>query len=425
MIELQIDNLAIGGRGVGRADGKAVFVPYTLPAETVRCRVRREKKNYCEAELVDIITRSPERIEPPCPVFTECGGCQWQHISYDRQLSWKESLFREAISRAVAVDESLFKPIVPSLEPWHYRCRAQLKCRQTENGFVSGFYRSGSHYVVDIESCPLLAPQLNNLFSKIKTLIAGYPLAHRIPQLDLSVDDGGRLQLIVHFLEQDHRTLAELLQPLADELHCAVFVQKGRKDSISQLFAGDELFIEPQDHLQLRFPPGGFTQVNLRQNRNLVADVLDAVPDRSSVIDLYCGIGNFSVPLAEQAAQVAGVEDYAPAIHAARINAARAGCDSARFIADDAVAGLNRLWHDGCDVVVLDPPRTGAYDVVKRLVALQPARIVYVSCDPMTLARDLKVLINNGYQAVQLRPYDMFPQTSHIEGLVVMERMPG
>ena len=245
---------------------------------------------------------------------------------------------------------------------------------------------------------------------------------HRIPQLDISVDQGGRLQLIVHFLEQDHRSLIDLLEPLAAEKNCSVYVQKGRKESIVQFFAGEDLIIEPCDDIELKFPAGGFTQVNLAQNRNLVNDVLDVVPGQANIIDLYCGIGNFSIPLAEKAANVVGVEDYAPAIEAAKDNAAQAGLDNTTFIAEDAVTGLERMWQDDCDVVVLDPPRSGAFAVVKRLVALKPGRIVYVSCDPMTLSRDLKVLLNNGYVATGLRPYDMFPQTGHIEGMVVMDR---
>ena len=421
ILDLKIDNLALGGRGVGRSDGKAVFVPYTVPGDVVRCRVVRDKKSYCEAELVEILTPSTARIAAGCPVFAECGGCQWQHLSYQEQLAWKERLFRETMSRALTVDDSVFAPIVASPQSLGYRCRAQFKCRMTDGGFVAGFYRSGSHYVVDIDACPLLAPDLNRLFAALKPLFSSYSLAHRVPQLDVSVDDAGQLALIVHFLDEDHTSLALLLEPIAREVPCAVYAQKGRKESLVELFAGPPQAIRPFSDMALRFPPGGFVQVNLDQNRRLVADVLAQVPPGSRVLDLYCGIGNFSLPIATVSTSVLGIEGYAPAIEMARENARRLGIDNAEFITDDAAAGLLSVQPGQYDIVLLDPPRSGAYDVARRLVELQPSTILYVSCDPMTLGRDLQKLCNNGYRPVALRAYDMFPQTAHIEGLAILE----
>ena len=191
MIDLVIDNLTFGGRGLGRHEGKAVFVPDVIPGEKVRCRITKDHKRHSEAELIEILEASPERIKPLCPVASECGGCQWQHLPYDLQLQWKSKLFRESISRALAVDDLNFQPIVASPSPWEYRCRARIKCRVTESGFEFGFYRAGTHDVVDIAHCPLLAPVLNRLLSILKPLFADFPLAHRIPQIDLSSGDNG------------------------------------------------------------------------------------------------------------------------------------------------------------------------------------------------------------------------------------------
>jgi 23S rRNA (uracil1939-C5)-methyltransferase len=423
MIDLQIENLVQGGRGVGRTEGKAVFVPYTLPGEQVRCHVTRSKKNYSEAELVAILEPSPQRQEPVCPVFSECGGCQWQHMSYPQQLTWKSQLFRESMLRAMPLSESLFQPIVASPNELNYRCRAQIKCRKTADGFVAGFYRAGSHFVVDIDQCPLLMPDLNRLFATIKPLFSQYAFAHRVPQLDLSVDDDGQLSLTVHSLDKGLSSLRELLSPVAKDLNCSVYVQKNRDVRLVELFAARQKRIRPlrDDSMQLQCPPAGFVQINLDQNRNLVADVLEQVTAGSKVMDLYCGIGNFSLPISRIASSVVGIEGYAPAIESARENCQQLTIENIDFVVADANDGLGKYWGEGFDLVLLDPPRAGAFDVVKQLAVLQPQKIVYVSCDPMTLSRDVKHLLANGYQATLFRAYDMFPQTAHIEGMVVLE----
>lgn len=424
MIDLVIDNLAFGGRGVGRHEGKAVFVPFTIPGERVRCRVLRDHKRHSEAELVEVLEPAPQRTTPACPVFGECGGCQWQHLPYTEQTTWKERIYRDFLTRALTVEASSFEPVVSSPAEWSYRCRAQIKCRRTENGFVAGFYRAGSHYVVDIEQCPLLAPELNQLFARLRSTLSGFRDAHRVPQLDLAVDDDGRTAVVVHYLETDSEPLRRLLQPLARELSCAVYVQSGRKETLVPLFSDDPLSIcpLPDAPMRLHFPPGGFVQVNLEQNRRLVADVV-AVAGSGRVLDLFCGIGNFALPLADKVASVTGIEDYEPAVAAARANADRLGFGNTAFLNDDAADGLQKQRSPGrFDTVILDPPRSGAYRVVKGLLELMPDRIVYVSCDPATLARDLKPLVGNGYRPRLFRPYDMFPQTGHIESLNVLER---
>ena len=174
MIDLQIDNLTFGGRGVGRLDGKAVFVPYTIAGEKVRCRIVNEQKRYSEAELIEILEPSTHRQAPACPVFAECGGCHWQHLPYAQQLQWKEQIFKESLSRSMQLDDDLFQPIVASPSAWNYRCRAQIKCRRSNGKFVAGFYRPGSHYVVDIVSCPLLAPELNLVLPRLKEVFSTF-----------------------------------------------------------------------------------------------------------------------------------------------------------------------------------------------------------------------------------------------------------
>ena len=425
MTELTIDNLTFGGRGVGRVAGKAVFVPYTLPGERVRCRIEREHKRYSEATLVEILAPAANRCTPRCPVFAECGGCHWQHLPYPRQLEWKEQIFRESLQRSINLSPELFLPIVASPTEWNYRCRAQVKCAVKGGRFVAGFYRPASHQVVDIEHCPLLAPQLNQLLPQLKELLGGTPLAQQVSQLDLTVDDQGQTSLMVHFSATADSSLCDFLAPFAAEFNCSIYARHNDTSSPQQLVAGPALSIRPlADHpMSLQFPPGGFIQVNLAQNRQLVADVVAQVKPGTKVLDLYCGIGNFSLPLAEQAAAVVGVEDYLPAITAARENAERLGLTTATFHASRVERRLHDLWHETAfDTVLLDPPRAGAPAVAKLLAGFRPRQIIYVSCDPMTLARDLKPLLDGGYRPTAIRPYDMFPQTYHIEGMVVLQR---
>ncbi|PLX98432.1 MAG: RNA methyltransferase [Desulfuromonas sp.] len=425
MIELTIDNLSFGGRGIGRHAGKAVFVPDVIPGEKVRCRIVKDHKRYSDAELLEVLTPSPDRIDPECPVAAECGGCQWQHLPYARQLQWKESLFLESAVRSLAVESGSVRPIVASPSPWNYRCRAQVKCRTTGEGLIAGFYRPASHYIVDIEECPLLAPELNRFFRALKKQLSVGPPIHHLRQFDLSVDVYGQLSVIIHSPGSDPDRLLEVLKPIVETDGCSIFARLGHKGALVELFPGKQQIIRPLpgSPMELMFPAGGFVQVNLEQNKSLVSAVVAAVAADTRVLDLYCGVGNFSLPLAEKAAFVCGVEDYLPAILAARSNAQLLQSDNLEFRADTAELAIDKLWPQmQFDTVVLDPPRSGAYDVMRKLCRYKPGRVVYVSCDPMTLYRDLKLLLGNGYRIVSMRPYDMFPQTWHIESISVLER---
>jgi len=426
IVELVIDRLTHGGRGVGRYQGKAVFVPGTAAGESVRCRIVHEKRRYAEAELVEILKPSPLRRRPPCPQVPECGGCQWQHLAYAAQLSAKQTIFNDALVRTAGIDPNLIGEILPAPDEWHYRCRTQLKCRLTADGFATGFFRAGTHRVVPFATCPVLAPALNDVLPHLRACLDRFDSANRVPQCDLCVDDDGQMTLIVHLLDGALDALRTELQPLADAFRVAIFVQTGRKETLQPLFAGPEQCIHPEEDgvIGLAFPPGGFIQVNLEQNRQLVATALAGcqLQGDERVLDLYCGVGNFSLPLARRCRQVTGVEEYAPAIEQARANARSNHLDNLRFFAQSAEDYVTGLQPGSFDLVLLDPPRSGAYAVATELVRLQPARIVYVSCDPATLARDLVPLLHGGFRLEQARPVDMFPQTSHIEGVAVLVR---
>ncbi len=426
VIELKIDALTYGGRGVGRYDGKAVFVPAVIPGEHVLCRIVREKKRYCEAELIEVLQASADRRNPTCRYFPACGGCQWQHLPYPLQLFWKEKIFADTLVRSVGCDASLVLPIIAAPDESGYRCRAQIKCRMTSQGMVAGFYQPGSHTIVDTDICPVLDPVIPPLLQRFRLSIDNFSQADKIHQLDICADSAGRASLTVHFSGTDSVGLRTALKAFFSEGELTIQIETGdaKTTTVSQ---GPLQSIAPEEDnvLQLGFPPGGFIQINLQQNKRLVSEVLKGAiqSGRERVLDLYAGIGNFSLPLARNCVEVVGVEEYKPGVQAAIQNVLSHKLDNVSFIAGRSERVITRLV-DGerIDTVVLDPPRSGAAPVIKYLLQLQPERIVYVSCDPSTLARDLLLLKNGGYQLLSARPIDMFPQTWHIEGIAVLVR---
>jgi 23S rRNA (uracil1939-C5)-methyltransferase len=426
IIELTIDALSYGGRGVGRYDGKAVFVPSVLPGERVSCRILRDKKRYCEAELCEVLLASPDRREPLCRFFPECGGCQWQHLSYPLQMQWKEKIFAETIIRATGCDASLILPIIAAPDEIGYRCRAQIKCRLTAHGLIAGFYRAGSHTIVDTDVCPVLDPLIPPLLEGFRSCIAGYLHADKISQLDFCIDSAARSSLVVHFSGRDVSGLKAVLRELKSDERLSIYIQTGGH-KIYTVVSGDEQAIAPEhdEELQLRFPPGGFIQINLEQNRRLVSEVLKSAVQSGGerILDLYAGIGNFSLPLAKKCSAVVGVEEYTAGVEAAIHNARDNSISNCQFIAGRSERVIQQMVNGPqFDTVVLDPPRSGAGQAIPTLIKLQPDRIVYVSCDPTTLARDLVKLIEGGYQLMSAQPVDMFPQTWHIEGIAVLSR---
>ena len=424
--ELRIETLTHGGNGLGRLDGKAVFVPGTAPGDRIRCRIVKQHKRHAEGVLEALLEPSAQRRTAPCPVSGECGGCQWQHLHYSAQLTAKEAIFQGLLQRQGEVPAEALRPLVAAPEEWHYRSRVQFKCRQTEQGFVIGFYRQASHYVVAVEHCPILDPRLNQALSHFRAWLAQGPNPHQIPQVDMAVGDGGQVRVVVHFIGEDSSALSAWLAPRASAAGYALFLQTGRKSSLQQILPPADLSIRvDQPPLTLNYGPGGFAQVNLAQNRALVEAAMQAaeLAGTERVLDLYCGMGNFSLPLARRAREVVGVEDYAPSIASAIQNARVNAVGNASFLAQPAEGALLSLGAASAfDLVLLDPPRSGAYAVIRELLQVTPQRVIYISCDPATLARDLVPLQHSGYRVISCQPFDLFPQSYHVESLTVLER---
>ncbi len=425
--ELDITALVHGGRGLGRHDGKAVFVPMTMPGDLVSCRVVKSKRRYVEAELCEIVQPSPLRRKPACPFFGLCGGCQWQHLPYPQQLRWKEKTFSDLMARSKVVAVERIKPIAAAPDEWNYRNRAQFKCHLTAKGLVIGFHRHASHSVVDVDKCLLVAPPIQSTLEHLRKELQDIPCPDCLSQVDIACGDDGKVRVLLHIHPKASRQVRPWLQQFAERHQISVCMQSGGKATIEVVHGESDLTVTvDQPGINLGYSPGGFVQVNSAQNRNMVAAMLEllALEGTENILDLFCGMGNFSLPVARMAGWVVGVEDYAPSINSARINAEANKISNVEFIAADASTIMARYQTtDNLDLVLLDPPRAGNYQICFELLEIRPEQILYISCDPATLARDLVPLIQGGYEVVSSQPFDLFPQTWHIESMTLLRRV--
>ena len=422
---LTVETLVNGGSGLARFNGRVVFVPRTSAGDLVRVKVVNSKKNFLEAELLEVLRPGPDRQTPVCPVAAECGGCQWQHLPYDKQLHWKHQLFLETLSHQNQVATSAIKSIIPSIDQWHYRSRVQVKCFNRDGRFITGFYRPRSRYVVAVDQCPIMDQRLNRLMADFRALINGSDFADKIPQIDLSVDDSGKCVAVVHYLGGQGSGLIDRLRHSG--LNADVLIQFGLKKNI-QTICGDGLLEIHVDTppIYLNYSAGSFAQINLQQNRVLVDTLVATLPwsKNQRVLELFCGMGNLSFPLARRVKHLIGIEESVTSIRMAQHNSHNNAINNLTFTAAAAEDVIrSAINHDYFDIVVLDPPRTGAYSVVKYLGTAGIPNIIYVSCDPQTLARDLKPLVHCGYQIVSTQPLDMFPQTHHCESITLLQKI--
>lgn len=431
-----IERMCYGGAGFGRVEGKACFVPFTAPGDQARIRVVKEKRSYMEGELQELVIASTLRVEPPCPFFGTCGGCNWQHLPYEEQLKQKGEIFAGNLSRIGRVQSDDLLPVAGSPKQYGYRSRIQLKVGKKKGALLLGFFRTSSHDIVDLGKvgCAIADPLLNQITAELRALLAGLPDVESISQIDLSIGDDAQSIAIVHFAGKDPAKLAEHLLAARTELPSVhgLFLRSGAKAQIEQIFGIDTLgytipagLFPGSREMRLNFSRGGFSQVNYLQNFELIRTVWQwgGFTGKERVLDLYCGNGNISVPIAPYVAELIGVEGYAPSIQDAVANAARNGVANVSFQVSDAALAIRRFAKQGerFDLVILDPPRAGA-EAAGDIASLNPAKIIYVSCDPATLSRDLALICDRGYRVTRSQPVDMFPQTYHLESVTELRR---
>lgn len=441
-IELVIDGVNHQGEGVGRYSGFTVFVPCGIPGETVRVRIAEVKKNFAAAGLLEVLQTSSRRVVPGCPVFAECGGSQLQHMEYALQLEIKTRQVADALKRIGKLPDVTVHPALGMSNPWHYRNKAHFQVTRTDGKIRLGFFEEESHQVVPTTDCLLLDGQISDVAVLIEALLNKYnlPVYDRVNHTGLLrhvvIRKGwhtGKVMVVFVTTSEEFPEQFLLARELTAQTPYVVSVVRNVNDQQksqifgreSMLLAGLESIPEQVGNLKFNLSPTSFFQVNPRQMTVLYDKVVEyaALTGEETVLDVYCGIGSITLFLARRAARAFGLEAHREAVVDATANARLNGITNVEFIAGKAEESLPKLVTQGIrpDVIVVDPPRKGVDKRALQAIAdMEPKRIVYVSCDPASLARDLAILNQMGYRMVEVQPVDMFPQTSHVECVIMM-----
>lgn len=433
---ISVTDLGIHGEGIGRVGVFTVFVPGALPGETVSVRIAVVKKSYAVGRLVEIVTPSPDRVTPVCPAYGQCGGCQISHLSYEGQCRAAERLVRNVVERIGGYGPDIVRPVLAAADPFHYRNKMAVPVGKGKGGAVLGYYRQGSHAIVPVERCAIQREENNRLLAFARDFITKHSLVPynektgkgTIRHVMGRVGAEGKLMAVIvtasRALPCEKEWVRDMRQALPEVVSIYHNVQSRRSNVILgrelRLLWGEKTLAAALCGLRFEVSPFSFFQVNQRQAEVLYGEALAmaSLTGKETVIDAYCGTGTISLCLAKKARKVIGIEIVEPAVENARENARRNGVSHAEFMAGDAAEIMPRLYREGLspDVIVCDPARAGCDEKVLAAAAgMGPARIVYVSCNPSTFARDAARLRPMGYVLRQVQPVDMFPQTMHVE----------
>jgi 23S rRNA (uracil1939-C5)-methyltransferase len=436
-LELSVESLAHGGAGVARSNGYVVFVRGAVPGDRVRARVTKSKRSFAEADAVDVLEPSPDRVEPEAPH----PGAPWQVLPYERQLEEKQAQVRDALTRLGGIADPPVEPIVPAVEPFRYRNKVEYSFGEDDHGeLVLGFHRPGRWDVIDPVGSDILASER---VDAVRAAVADWTRAQGLASYDrrdhtglmrnLVVREGRRTgdlqaRIVTSPGEFDTPALAAALPEGTSLLWTrAAGVAETTRDGHTKVITGSEAIAEELAGLRFRISPDAFFQTNTEMAELLYGHAVDlaALTGRETVLDLYCGIGTIALRLALDAGRVFGVEVVERAVADAIENARLNGIDNASFFAGDVRTAMRPLLEQSgkADVVVVDPPRAGlSAKIVRRLLEAEADRIVYVSCNPTTLAPNARQIVEAGYELRTVRPVDMFPQTPHIESVALLER---
>jgi 23S rRNA (uracil1939-C5)-methyltransferase len=444
-----VNKLTTDGRGLAFIDGKATFIKNALPGETVNIKYIKQKRQYDEAEATEIIKASPERVEPKCQVFGICGGCSLQHLNPSAQIYYKELWLKEMLTQAGLQPKAWLAPL--QAEVWGYRQKARLGVRfvRKKDEVLVGFREAMSNFITNTTRCEILNPLIGTHLQALKEVLTTLSIKEHIAQIEVAGSNEGVALVFRHLVPMPEADLAKIIA-LAKQYHWLIYLQSGGLDTITQVYPEEQVelsytlfchpraggdpqtdtqnFMDPRlrgdETLQFRFRPQDFTQVNLSLNAAMVAQalVLLELKPEDTVLDLFCGLGNFTLPLALKSKQVQGLEGDAYMTELAAHNAQKNKITNARF----ALANLFEVealkpFTGKVDKLLLDPPRVGAEAVVRNIHLWQPERILYVSCHPATLVRDLTILVNEqGYILEKIGVMDMFPHTNHVEAMALL-----
>lgn len=424
-LELTIEALSHEGRGIARVDGKTLFVAGALPGEQITARITQRHKRFDEAECIAIHTPSADRADPVCAHYGSCGGCDLQHLSHPRQIETKQQLVLDQLMRLGGVaPDTIETPLHSAPTGYRRSTRIGINRLQRDGSLIVGFRRRGSHKLTPISHCPVLTPPLSDVIGLLNNVLAGADDVRIITHAEATQGDHeGALTLRI-----TRRPPPQLLQQLSDAL-AALQMKLYLDDGSGAIPFSAESELSYQldtPPLTLSYRPGDFIQVNAEINRQMIERALAwlELSPASRVLDLFCGIGNFTLPLAQAASEVVGVEGSEEMVARATENAHANGLQNCSFYRADLSTDLRhqRWFNQGFDAIVLDPPRTGALEVIRQTAHYKARKILYVSCNPSALARDAAELVSQGYTLSRFCVMDMFPNTSHVESLALFER---
>ena len=434
IFQAQVESLTHEGRGIAKVNGKTTFIAFGLPSEEVEYKYTYSKSRYDEGQVVTVLSPSSERVEPICEAYERCGGCSFQHVSPDFQIEHKQNVLAEHLSHFGNLEPDTWLDPLKSPLTQGYRRKARLGVRYVikKEKVLVGFRERNGRYLADISSCPVLHPSVGNKIEALQTLIANLDCLMTLPQIEVAVDDT-KTALIIRHLEDLSDSDNNKIIEFAKENNFWVYLQPKGPNTIHLIYPElpeKERYLSykiPSANIEIKFQPNDFTQVNAELNQLMLQHALNLLDIQSNetVLDLFCGLGNFSLPMARLANKVIGIEGDEPMTKRAYENAQHNQIDNAEFYVADLFESITQFdWSkNSYDKVLLDPPRAGAETVCKNIELFDPKKIVYVSCNPSTLARDAGILVNEkGYKLAKAGVMDMFPHTTHVESIAVFEK---
>lgn len=436
-IEVQFEDLTHDGAGVAKVEGYPLFVKNVLPGERAKIKVIKVNKGYGFGRLEEILEESPYRVDAPCPIYKECGGCQLQHLSYEGQLLAKEKQVRDVLTRIGKLEDVKVHPVLGMSEPWRYRNKAQVPVGEREGGLIAGFYQQRSHEIIDMEACMIQQEKNDEVVQAVKRICTKYGVTayneerHKGTLRHIMARHGQVTKEVMVVLvtrtpelPNKEKIVKEIVEAVDGVKSIIQNVNSKRTNVIlgdeTRVLWGEEVIYDLIGNVKFAISSRSFYQVNPEQTKVLYDQALTyaELTGEETVIDAYCGIGTISLFLAQKAKKVYGVEIVPEAIADANRNAELNGITNVEFAVGEAEVVIPNWYKEGiiADVLVVDPPRKGCDDaLLQTIIEMKPKKVVYVSCNPATLARDLRVLEDGGYKTVEVQPVDMFPHTTHVE----------
>ncbi|NRG46624.1 23S rRNA (uracil(1939)-C(5))-methyltransferase RlmD [Bacillus sp. CRN 9] len=442
-IDVEFEDLTHEGAGVAKVDGYPLFVPNALPGEKAKIKVVKANKGYGFARLIETYEESPYRVKPLCPIYKECGGCQLQHLSYEGQLLAKEKQVREVLTRIGKLEDVKVHPTLGMQDPWRYRNKSQVPIGEHEGGLIGGFYQQRTHQIIDMKACLIQQEKNDEVIQKVKEICS----RHGVRAYDEGRHKGGLRHIMARYglvtgevmivlvtrtkdLTNKNKIIEEITAEISGVKSIVHNINSKKTNVImgdeTRVLWGEEVIYDYIGAIKFAISARSFYQVNPDQTKVLYEKALEYanLTGEEDVIDAYCGIGTISLFLAQKANKVFGVEIVPEAIEDAKRNADLNDIRNTDFAVGKAEEVIPKWYEEGnsADVLVVDPPRKGCDEaLLQTIIDMKPKKVVYVSCNPGTLARDLRVLEDGGYKTVEVQPVDMFPQTVHCEAVAWLE----